>query len=85
MLQVYGFGLSEQFLGEFMRETNTRPIIATKYAPLPWRFTSGTVVDACRCTCHGYTAADGQDLIMLHPKERYATTLCHSSSQSSSE
>ncbi len=48
MSQVYGFGLSEQFLGEFMRETNTRPIIATKYAPLPWRFTSGTVVDACR-------------------------------------
>ena len=47
-LQVYGFGLSEQFLGEFMRETNTRPIIATKYAPLPWRFTSGTVMDACR-------------------------------------
>ncbi|CAK0787581.1 hypothetical protein CVIRNUC_010803 [Coccomyxa viridis] len=48
--EVYGFGLSEQFLGEFMRETSTRPIIATKYAPLPWRFTSGAVVSACRAS-----------------------------------
>ncbi len=47
--QVYGFGLSEEFVGGFMRETGTRPAIATKFAPLPWRFTSGSVVDACRC------------------------------------
>jgi aryl-alcohol dehydrogenase-like predicted oxidoreductase len=46
--QVYGFGLSEQFLGEFMKETGTQPIIATKFAPLPWRFTSKSVVAACR-------------------------------------
>ncbi len=48
---MYGFGYSEEFIGDFMRETGARPQIATKYAPLPWRFTSGSVVDACRCGC----------------------------------
>ena len=46
---MYGFGYSEEFIGDFMRETGARPQIATKYAPLPWRFTSGSVVDACKC------------------------------------
>ena len=46
---MYGFGYSEEFIGEFMRKTGARPNIATKYAPLPWRFTSGSVVDACKC------------------------------------
>lgn len=45
---MYGFGLSEEFLGDFMRRSNTQPVIATKFAPLPWRFTSGSVVGACR-------------------------------------
>jgi hypothetical protein len=31
--EVYGFGLSESFLGEFMKEDGTSPIIATKFAP----------------------------------------------------
>jgi hypothetical protein len=30
VLQVYGFGKSEEFIGEFMKETGTQPIIATK-------------------------------------------------------
>lgn len=34
MLQVYGFGKSEEFLGEFMRSTGTSPLVATKFAPL---------------------------------------------------
>ena len=49
--QVYGFGYSEEFIGDFMRKTGAQPQIATKYAPLPWRFTSGSVVDACKCGC----------------------------------
>ena len=47
--QVYGFGFSEEFIGQFMRETGAKPAIATKLAPLPWRFTQGSVVDACKC------------------------------------
>jgi aryl-alcohol dehydrogenase-like predicted oxidoreductase len=46
--EVYGFGKSEEFIGEFMRETNTSPIIATKFAPLPWRLTGGAVPVACK-------------------------------------
>ena len=66
--QVYGFGLSEEFLGDFMRRSNTQPVIATKFAPLPWRFTSGSVVGACRC-CMGTPrtarAAASLPLVML--------------------
>ncbi len=52
---MYGFGLSEEFIGDFMRRTGTAPDIATKFAPLPWRFTSNSVVDACRRAVPEYT------------------------------
>ncbi|KAK9853919.1 hypothetical protein WJX84_005356 [Apatococcus fuscideae] len=42
--EVYGFGLSEEFLGEFMRTTGIKPVIATKFAPLPWRLNADSVV-----------------------------------------
>ncbi|KXZ49204.1 hypothetical protein GPECTOR_22g794 [Gonium pectorale] len=45
--EVYGFGKSEEFLGEFMREAppgSPAPVVATKFAPLPWRFTAASVV-----------------------------------------
>ncbi|GLI62016.1 hypothetical protein VaNZ11_004592 [Volvox africanus] len=54
--EVYGYGKSEEFLGEFMREQATKspgsplPIIATKFAPLPWRFTSASVVEAAKAS-----------------------------------
>ena len=47
-LKVYGFGASEEYLSQFMRDTNTQVVVATKFAPLPWRFTRSTVVDACK-------------------------------------
>ncbi|KAG1659388.1 hypothetical protein FOA52_007851, partial [Chlamydomonas sp. UWO 241] len=40
---VYGFGKSEEFLGEFIRATGTSPIVATKFAPLPWRLNAASV------------------------------------------
>eukprot|EP00877_Chromochloris_zofingiensis_P004358 jgi/Chrzof1/13923/Cz08g18010.t1 len=48
--EVYGFGKSEEFLGEFMKTTSTSPIIATKYAPQPWRLTAGSVPKACKAS-----------------------------------
>ena len=49
--EVYGFGLSEQFTGEFVRSApGTSFQVATKFAPLPWRLTRGAVVDACRAS-----------------------------------
>jgi aryl-alcohol dehydrogenase-like predicted oxidoreductase len=63
--EVYGFGLSEEFIGDFMRQTNTRPAIATKFAPLPWRFTSGSVVDACKASI-GRLGVDKLALYQIH-------------------
>ncbi|KAL4437084.1 hypothetical protein ABPG75_004223 [Micractinium tetrahymenae] len=48
--EVYGFGYSEEWVGEFMRQTGTtsQVQICTKFASLPWRQTPGSVVGACR-------------------------------------
>ncbi len=43
--EIYGFGLSEDLLGQFM-QPNQPVQIATKYAPAPWRFTAQSVSDA---------------------------------------
>lgn len=44
--EIYGFGLSEEFLGQFMQQTDKPVQIATKYGPAPWRFTAQSVSDA---------------------------------------
>jgi aryl-alcohol dehydrogenase-like predicted oxidoreductase len=48
--EVYGFGTSEDFVGEFIRESSSpmKPTLATKFAPLPWRQTADSVVGACQ-------------------------------------
>lgn len=35
--EMYGFGLSEKFIGRFMQEQHEAPFIATKFMPVPWR------------------------------------------------
>ena len=50
---MYGFGKSEELLGSFKKSASSdspQPVIATKFAPLPWRFTRASVVDACRAS-----------------------------------
>ncbi|NMG21050.1 aldo/keto reductase [Brasilonema bromeliae] len=44
--EIYGFGLSEEFLGQFLKKTNQQVQIATKYGPFPWRFMGQSVADA---------------------------------------
>jgi len=44
--EIYGLGLSEEFLGQFMQQTEQSVQIATKYGPFPWRFTAQSVSDA---------------------------------------
>ena len=44
--EIYGLGESETLLGKFCQKINTPIDIATKYFPLPWRFTSESVGDA---------------------------------------
>ncbi len=41
--EIYGFGRSETLLGQFISETNANVIVATKFAPLPWRLTRGSL------------------------------------------
>lgn len=43
--EIYGLGKSEKFLGKFMQEAQPATI-ATKYMPLPWRFSASAVHDA---------------------------------------
>lgn len=44
--EVYGMGKSEKFLGQFLQQTQQSVQIATKFGPLPWRFTAQSVSDA---------------------------------------
>jgi len=44
--EIYGFGMSEEFLGQFMQQTDKKIQIATKFGPLPWRFNGQSVSDA---------------------------------------
>ena len=48
--EMYGRGRSEMLLGQFIQQTGTRDqlVIATKFAPLPWRLSSGRLVHALR-------------------------------------
>jgi aryl-alcohol dehydrogenase-like predicted oxidoreductase len=47
--EVYGFGTSEKYLGQFMQQSTLTALpvqIATKFGPAPWRFTAQSVSDA---------------------------------------
>ena len=35
--EVYGFGRSEELIGQFIREQHARIVVATKFMPFPWR------------------------------------------------
>ncbi|KAK9839785.1 hypothetical protein WJX81_001547 [Elliptochloris bilobata] len=50
--EVYGFGKSEELVCDFIRRTpgSSVPFIATKFAPLPWRFTADTVEKALQAS-----------------------------------
>ena len=44
--EVYGQGRSEQFLGEFLKTTDQRIIVATKFMPYPWRLSKRSLLKA---------------------------------------
>jgi aryl-alcohol dehydrogenase-like predicted oxidoreductase len=64
--EVYGMGRSEKLLGEFAR-SGSRPavIVATKFMPLPWRWTKGSLLRALR---HSLSRLDVPrvDLYQIH-------------------
>ena len=46
--EMYGQGRSESFLGEFLKTTTQRVIIATKFAPFPWKIGKGGLLRSLR-------------------------------------
>ncbi len=44
--EIYGLGESERLIGEFIRQTSAPVQVATKYFPLPWRFTPAALAAA---------------------------------------
>jgi len=63
--EMYGFGRSEKLLGEFMRQTQTHPLIATKFMPLPWRLRKGSLISALKGSLRRL-GIDQVDLYQIH-------------------
>ena len=65
--EMYGQGRSERVVGQFMAETNTRDqiVLATKFAPLPWRLTSGRLLHALRASLNRLGLSQ-VDLYQIH-------------------
>ena len=46
--EIYGNGRSERLLGQFLKETDQPILVATKFFPMPWRFTKGALPRALK-------------------------------------
>lgn len=44
--EVYGGGLSERFLGKFLKTTPTPVLVATKFMPYPWRLNRSALMNS---------------------------------------
>jgi aryl-alcohol dehydrogenase-like predicted oxidoreductase len=63
--EMYGFGRSEKLIGQFMRESGQRPLIATKFMPLPWRFIKSQLISALRSSLRRL-GVECVDLYQIH-------------------
>jgi len=63
--EVYGNGRSERLLGQFLKRTETPVIVATKFFPLPWRWTKTSVVTAMRASLERL-GLERVDLYQIH-------------------
>lgn len=78
--EVYGQGRSEQILGALIKKTDKPVRVATKFFPMPWRWTKNTVVSALRNSLERL-GLDKVDLYQIHwpspivPIETYAEGL----------
>ncbi len=63
--EIYGNGRSERLLGLFLKETDQPILIATKFFPLPWRFTKGALPRALRGSL-ARIGVESVDLYQIH-------------------
>ncbi|MGC1378854.1 MAG: aldo/keto reductase [Anaerolineales bacterium] len=78
--EIYGNGRSERLLGQFVKNNALPVFVATKFFPMPWRWTSASVVSALR-TSLTRLGIEHVDLYQIHmpspivPIETYAEGL----------
>ena len=63
--EIYGSGRSERLLGEFLKQTDQPILVATKYAPFPWRFGKNALVSALRASLERISV-ESVDLYQVH-------------------
>lgn len=67
--EVYGFGRSEYLCGKFRRDYKGAEkdgiVVASKFAPLPWRLGRGSVVDACKSSLDRM-GAESMEIYQIH-------------------
>lgn len=63
--EMYGNGLSERLLGNFIRETNQPVLIATKFFPWPWRLSRHSTLNALKASL-ARMDVEGVDLYQIH-------------------
>ncbi len=78
--EVYGNGRSERLLGQFIKKSEKPILTATKFFPMPWRWTKNTVVNALKASLERLELK-AVDLYQIHwpsplvPIETYAEGL----------
>ncbi|HMD90525.1 MAG TPA: aldo/keto reductase [Anaerolineaceae bacterium] len=63
--EVYGQGLSETFLGKFLKDVDPQPLIATKFMPYPWRLSRSSLIKALKNSLRRLNRLK-VDLYMIH-------------------
>jgi aryl-alcohol dehydrogenase-like predicted oxidoreductase len=63
--ELYGWGRSEELLGEFIHESSEPAIVITKFFPYPWRLTRGSLLTALRSSLRRLGMQE-VDLYLIH-------------------
>jgi len=63
--EVYGNGMSERLLGQFIQETEQPVLIATKFFPFPWRFFRTSIPRALKNSLERL-GVESVDLYQIH-------------------
>jgi aryl-alcohol dehydrogenase-like predicted oxidoreductase len=63
--ELYGNGVSERLLGEFLKETDQPVLIASKFFPWPWRFRKASLLNALKGSL-ARISVESIDLYQIH-------------------
>ena len=63
--EIYGSGYSERLLGQFLKEIDQPVLVATKFFPLPWRLTKGSIPRALKGSLERI-GIEAVDLYQIH-------------------